>query len=482
MIYLSLYNNCDIKIDTDNESILREVKNHFTWYEKNYYWTYSYQSGLWDGKVSLFSSAKRTLPVGLLLRLFKFLKDNGYTDIDIEDNLKNYFNSSIKNIEYNYDLKYPPRDYQKDCIEDAIKKGHGIYLCSTGSGKSLIISYIIKILYENNITKNHLIIVPTVQLVDQFKSDIIDYGIDKKLIGIANKDYKQFDHPIVISTWQTLKNNKDKLKDFDLAVCDETHSAKSKEINKIMKVCTANMDYVFGVTGTLPDNILEKNRIISYIGPVWKEYKVDELSKKGYLSQCNIKQIKIKYNKSYQGDWNQIKYDVFRDDYRLKTLKSIVQNNNFVLILVEKVKDEGEFIEEYLKNNLEEKEVMFLSGRDKSTIREVWRKNMEKNGKIVIIATYGIFQLGINIKSLQNVVILSSSKSKIRVLQSIGRSLRLHENKKESGAYIWDFADMVKNLKQHANARERYYIKEGFNIQTIEMNEKYDKNMNKLFC
>ena len=112
-----------------------------------------------------------------------------------------------------------------------------------------------------------------------------------------------------------------------------------------------------------------------------------------------------------------------------------MQNNDYVLVLVEKVKDEGEFIEEYLRKNLKEKEVVFLSGRDKSAAREVWRKNMENNGKIVIIATYGIYQLGINIKSLKNVVILTSSKSKIRVLQGIGRSLRLHENK-EDGAYI----------------------------------------------
>lgn len=483
MIYLSLYDYNKVKIDTDNEEVLRSIRDYFTYFEKNYYWTYSYQAGRWDGKVSLFNSARRSLPAGMLLELYKFLKKQGLiNEVVIDDDLKGYFQSDInlKDLKINYDLKYYPYDYQKDIIEDALTKSRSIYRAGTGAGKSLIISYIIKILLDNNITKKHMIIVPTLSLIDQFKSDMVEYGIDASLIGKANKDYKQFDYPIVVSTWQTLKNNKDKLESFDFAVSDECHGNKAKEVNKIME-SSGHMKYLLGVTGTLPDNQLERNRIISYIGPVWKEYSVDWLAKNGYLSECNIKHIKIKYKKGFQGDYNDIKYNVIRDPYRLSILKSIVKQNDYILVLVEKVKDEGEFIEDYLKSNIKDKNVVFLSGRDKSKVRELWRKNMEESENIVIVATYGIFSMGVNIKALKNIVILSSSKSKIRILQSIGRSLRLHDNKKDGGATIWDFHDLTKNLKKHGNSRERFYIKEGFEIETIEMNEKNDKNINKLF-
>lgn len=482
MIYLSLYNYNKIKIDTDNEEVLRDIRDHFTYFEKNYYWTYKYQSGLWDGKVSLFSSARRTLPAGLFLELYRFLKKENH-DISVDDNLKYYFEPQISpsELKTNYDLKYFPYDYQKEIIEDALGKARGVYRVGTGGGKSLIISYIIKILLENKITRKHMIIVPTLSLIDQFKGDMVEYGIDESLIGIVNKDYKQFDFPIVISTWQTLQNNKDELEDFDFAICDETHQSRAKEINKIMESC-GHMDYVFGVTGTLPDNELERNRIISYIGPVWKEYSVAWLAENGYLSDCNIKHIKIKYKNGYsRGDYRDIKYQVFREPYRLSILSSIVQNNDYILVLVEKVEDEGEFIYDYLNKSIKNKNVIFLSGKDKSKVRELWRKNMEESSNIVIIATYGIFSMGVNIKALKNIVILSSSKSKIRILQSIGRSLRLHDNKKDTGATIWDFHDQTKNLRDHGNARERFYIKEGFDIDTVEMDEKVDKNMNKIF-
>lgn len=135
MIYLSLKNNKDIQIDTDNYDLLREIKDRFTWKAPNYYWTPSYQSGAWDGKTSIFSQARRSLPYGLFLDLYKLLKKLGYTDLSIDDDIKNLFISKDEELDIKYDLKFYPYDYQQECIEDAFKKTKGIYRVGTGGGK-----------------------------------------------------------------------------------------------------------------------------------------------------------------------------------------------------------------------------------------------------------------------------------------------------------------------------------------------------------
>lgn len=481
MIYLTLQNKSDIKIDTNDERILRDIRDQFTYYEEGFQFTYRYKANLWDGKTSLFKTSNRTLPYGLFFELFRFLKLQGLSkQLVIDDSIKNIFKAT-DNIDIKYDLKYEPFYYQDETIKDAIQKTRGLYQLPTSSGKSLIISYIINNLYNNKITKSNLIIVPTLSLIEQFRSDLIDYGIDESIIGRVNKDHKQFDAPIVISTWQSLKNNIEKLDRFDLAICDEVHLGKASSINKIMQKCSQHAKYVLGFTGTMPSKPLEKLKVQNYIGPVWKTYSSKKLSDEGYLSKCNIRQIKLKYLDSYTGDYNSIKRDIVQNDYRLKVIKSIANKMDFLLILVERVKDEGEVIAEYLKENIKDKEIIFLSGRDKALIREAWRKNMESNGNLIIIATYGIFSTGVNIKSLKNVLLISSSKSKIRILQSIGRSLRKHDNKKDEGATIWDLWDQVKNLRDHGRSRDRFYKNEEFDITAIEMNERKDKNLDKLY-
>jgi len=318
----------------------------------------------------LFKTSNRTLPYGLFFELFRFLKLQGLSkQLVIDDSIKNIFKAT-DNIDIKYDLKYEPFYYQDETIKDAIQKTRGLYQLPTSSGKSLIISYIINNLYNNKITKSNLIIVPTLSLIEQFRSDLIDYGIDESIIGRVNKDHKQFDAPIVISTWQSLKNNIEKLDRFDLAICDEVHLGKASSINKIMQKCSQHAKYVLGFTGTMPSKPLEKLKVQNYIGPVWKTYSSKKLSDEGYLSKCNIRQIKLKYLDSYTGDYNSIKRDIVQNDYRLKVIKSIANKMDFLLILVERVKDEGEVIAEYLKENIKDKEIIFLSGRDKALIRE----------------------------------------------------------------------------------------------------------------
>lgn len=141
---------------------------------------------------------KRTLPYGLLFDLLKFFKKRDM-DYTIDESVRELF-KPVENIKLEYKQKFLPRDYQLDCIETAIKRRRGILISATGSGKSAIISYIISNLLDNKLVKNTLIIVPTLSLIEQFKSDLLDYGVGSVLIGIANKDHKEFNKVIVIST------------------------------------------------------------------------------------------------------------------------------------------------------------------------------------------------------------------------------------------------------------------------------------------
>jgi len=450
--------------DYDDEYFLGSVKHHFTEYIENYRFTPAFRSGRWNGKISMYNGFKRTLPYGLLTDLIRFQKEE-YPDLklvpdkDVLDMFKN-----PKEYEINWDLKYFPRDYQRESAEVVLKYTKGIIRSATASGKSLIISYIIKTLLENRATKHNLIIVPTISLVEQFKSDMIEYGIKPDLIGQVYEAKKEFDKPIVVSTWQSLSTHHTYLKMYECVICDEVHQAKAYEIKKIMEKCI-NAIYRFGFTGTLPSSKIDLWNIKSFIGPVLREYTAHELSEMGYISKCNVLAINVKYQNEYDGEYNELKEKIFNNKFRLNLLHHIVSSvDGNILLLVGKVEKEGELLKEFLKSKqYKNKEIIFIHGGTDVKEREEWRKECEKRKNIILIATYGTFQMGINIPSLKYVALASPFKSKIRVLQSIGRSLRTHADK-VNGAVVFDIIDESKYLLDHGIKRSRYYSSEGFNV------------------
>jgi superfamily II DNA or RNA helicase len=344
-----------------------------------------------------------------------------------------------------------------------------------------MISYFLKTLIENKQTEKAIIIVPSIGLVTQFYSDMEEYGIDISMVGKVGDNLKEWDKPITISTWQTLQNCPERMKDYDCVIVDEVHGAKASVLQELLSNCD-NATWRIGFTGTMPDDKLEEYQVMSYLGPVLKEYGSVELAKLGYVAECHIKMVHLSYNKEPKGTYDDVKNQVFRNEYRLSLIEEIIRNiDGSVLLLVGKVKDEGDFLLEYLNNKFhnEDKEVMFLSGRDNSTEREKWRKYTDSKNNIILIASYGIFQQGINVKSLKNLILAAPFKSKIRVLQSIGRTLRLHADKKD-GALIWDVCDGTKHLRKHSDIRLKHYNKEGFDIEDIYLSEG-DEIKNALF-
>jgi superfamily II DNA or RNA helicase len=284
------------------------------------------------------------------------------------------------------------------------------------------------------------------------------------MIGKVYTGFKEWDRHIVISTWQSLKNNHSMLNMFHVVIGDECHQVKATELKKIFSKVKAQ--YRIGFTGTLPNNITELYNIKSFLGPVLREYPSGLLAEQGFISKCNVKIIRLDYTNIEGNIYRDIKKEVFYTTKRLELIGDIVKKAEENILLLVSYIPEGKKLVDVL-NRLTNKEVIFLSGKDKVNLREEWRQKMIKEKNIALIATYGIFQQGINIPNLKYAMLASPVKSKIRTLQSVGRTLRLHENKKD-GAVIYDIIDNVKFLKKHGKKRIEYYETEGFDIEEIK--------------
>jgi superfamily II DNA or RNA helicase len=464
MIKFTLYDNNYIQITAKRE-ICKSVEEFLTDFTKNFMFSPKYKAGVWNGKISLFKRSIRGFPYGLFIDVLKHVKKTFLSEeITISSDVKKIFKGiDIKNLQYN--LLHKPYNYQQDCIETMLKFSKGICIVATAGGKSLIIAYLIdniNLFYKNK----SLIIVPTLQLVNQFKGDLIEYGI-KSSIGIVNAKNKEFNKNIVISTWQSLQNQIEELYQFNTIICDEVHTVQAVKLQEILENCY-NAKFKFGVTGTLPTNRLDKMNVKSFIGTVLKTYRGSDLAKLGFISKCIIKMLYIHYKENFKGDYNDVKDEIFQNEYRIGLIKYIVsKKNNSILILIDKVEKEGFVLEERLKKSFPKKEIVFLSGKDSSEIRDDYRKRMNDVDNMVIIATYQTFQMGTNIKSLRTIILASSTKSFIRVIQSLGRVLRKHVTKELGGAELYDIVDNCKFLSNHADKRYKHYTKEGHEI--IEM-------------
>lgn len=457
---ISQYDVLNLHVDCEFE-ILKSIDEYFTASVPNAHFMPQVRAGLWSGKVKLFDLNKQSLPYGLLSDLLKGVKKLYPEEyIGIDSTVKNIYKGT--DVVPDYNLTRFPYYYQKDCIEACLKYSKGIIRSATASGKSLTITYIIKALMENNLVKHTLIVVPTTALVEQFYADMIEYGIAKSYLGKVYEGHNDFDKDIVISTWQSLMRNHKYLPNYNCIIFDEVHLLKSTELTKICKK-SIHANYRYGFTGTLPDNRLDMLNIKSYLGPVLREYGAGQLSEEGFISKANINVIHFNHGVDFIGEYNEIKEQAFQDKARLKLLSDIaIGVDRNILILVGLVEKEGQVLEAYIREKTN-KTVIFLSGKDKVDEREHWRKECGVRKDIILIATYQIFSTGLNIPSLKYVIFGSPFKSEIRVLQSIGRALRLHADKLD-GAIIYDIIDECEYLDKHGNKRLKYYKNEGFKV------------------
>lgn len=460
--------NNHIRIETDIDQYHYDLEDFFSNYVDGYEYMPSYRSGIFDGKIKFYQMRRKTLPYGLLGDLYSFHKKNyPNTSIQIDKEVKEIFSGkSIVSLE---DLKWPPRPYQKEGIEKAIKNKKCILRVSTSGGKSLIIAYILHNLFHLNDIKNGLIVVPSKTLIKQFQSDLVEYGFKDSDIGLFYSGEKTTDRKITISTWQSLMKRHKMLKDYDCLIVDEVHQAQSNELRMICE--KALCDYKIGLTGTLPNSPVDVYNIKSYLGPVIQDVSARQLIDDGFISDVKIVLHKIEYKENFNKikDYHELKEELFKNNYRLSVLEDIAnQTTSSVIYLCERKEKEAEVLYNYLKNTTNI-ETVYLNGSSSVEEREKYRK-IANERKINLIATYQIFQQGVNIPSLKDIVLASSTKSKVRALQSVGRILRLHPSK-FNGARVHDICDCVTKLEKHLDERSRIYTMEEFEMNEVEHKE-----------
>ena len=484
----------DLTIAKKNEVYLKiecephikyELNDEFTFEVPNNRFMPQYRNKYWDGKIHLFSIQTGELYVGLLDKLISFCDRYHYT-FEIHKNKfygypgevnklisKEGVSDYVKSI-----TKYDVRDYQVQGIYEALRYNRKLIVSPTASGKSLMIYCIIK--YYVSLEKNIIIIVPTTSLVEQIFKDFKDYGFnsEKYCHKIYGGGEKTTDKQVTISTWQAIYQlDKSYFKNFDVVIGDECHLFKSKSLLSIMNKLH-DTKYRFGFTGTLDGSNTHKLVLEGIFGPTYKLIKTDELINKGFLSKLKIKVLLLDHDDNKFNSYeDEIKYlvDNTRRNKFIKNL-AISQNGN-TLILYSRVLTHGQPIYELINNEVSgNRKVFFIHGGVDAEERELVRAITEKENNAIIIASYGTFSTGINIKNLHNIIFASPSKSRIRVLQSLGRGLRKSDSK--THATLYDIADKIVCKQRnnytlnHLTDRIKIYSEENFDYEIITINFK----------
>jgi len=474
-------NEVYITIDSKEPHVHQELADYFTFeVPEAKYLKKNPRYRHWDGTIRLYSPATGALYCGLTDRLdtwayerqynIAYEKDEWYGNVYEENTL-----ISPRGVKLFMDKisKIKPRDYQYKAVYEALKNNRKLLLSPTGSGKSLMIYSIVR--YYAATSKKILIIVPTTSLVEQMVNDFIDYGWDAdsfvhKIYG--GKD-KNTDKNIIISTWQSIyKFPKRYFDDIDCVIGDEAHLFKSKSLTGIMTKLH-NAKYRFGFTGTLDGSKTHKWVLEGLFGSCDRVTKTDDLIKSGYLSKFRIKVLLCKHSaQHFETYHDEIDYLVEHRG-RNNLIKNLVKDlEGNTLVLFNYVEKHGEPLYDLINNNVkEDRKVFFVHGGTEVEDREEVRLLTEKENNAIIVASYGTFSTGINIKRLHNIVFASPSKSRIRNLQSIGRVLRIGTGKEI--ATLYDIADDIGGQNytiKHLNERVNIYNEENFKYEVIKIN------------
>ena len=480
-IFISKKNEVYLKVNAEPH-VYMELSDTFTFEVPGAKFMPQYRSKYWDGKIRLFNTGSGEIYVGLLDKVIRFCKERGY-EYSFENN--KYYGLPFENNEmispegvkdYMKSIsRHSPRPYQIEGVYDALKHNRRLLISPTASGKSLMIYSIVR--YHTDYNRNILLVVPTTSLVEQMYKDFQDYGWDAETYchKIYSGREKDTTAPVVITTWQSIYKMDKKFFDrFDVIIGDEAHLFKSKSLISIMtKLCDAK--YRYGFTGTLDGTQTHKWVLEGLFGPSYKVIGTDELIRKGYLSKFNAKVLVLKHSPQ--------KFETYEDE--VQYLISHPQRNRFIrnltldlrgntLVLFSRVESHGQILYDMINNGVDEnRKVFFIHGGVDVDQRERARAITEAESNAIIIASYGTFSTGINIKNLHNVIFASPSKSRIRNLQSIGRVLRKGSNK--FSATLYDIADdCTHNSRKnytlnHLIERIKIYNEENFDYEIVNI-------------
>lgn len=485
LITVKKKNETYLYVDTE-ASIMLELSDFFTFTVPGYQFTPQYRAKLWDGKIRLYNIYTKELYVGLLPYIQEFAKTNNYiVKVDIHETIDDItsFDSFINTLNFHSNGKpIQMRDYQKDAVQHALQNKRSLLLSPTASGKSLIIYTLMRWHLQQD--RKQLIIVPTTSLVEQLYGDFADYAtnsdwkVSEHCTRIYSGKEKVTDIPVVISTWQSIyKMPKSYFENFDVIFGDEAHLFKSKSLTSILHKCV-NSSYRTGTTGTLDGTQTHRLVLEGLFGVTHKVTTTKQLMDTQQLANLKIKCLLLDYsdeekkhakNFSYQEEIDWIVTHPKRNNF-IKNL--VIDQTGNTLVLFNYVEKHGEVLYNVIKEKISpDRKIFFIHGGVEAEDREQIRSITENEQNAIIVASNGTFSTGINIRNLHNIVFASPSKSRIRNLQSIGRGLRLSENK--TSCKLFDIGDNLA-WKSHKNytllhliERIKIYNEEGFSYKFI---------------
>ena len=460
---ISKVNEVYLELEVD-EDVSRELSDYFTFEVPGAKFMPQYRNRMWDGKIRLFSPHNGRIYVGLLpyikeycsKKSIEYIMEKGVeNDRNVIRESVRDFAESLRPKSRNKPIQF--RDYQIDSIWHAIQSDRCLLLSPTASGKSLVIYTLVR--YYHLMNLKTLILVPTTSLVEQMYSDFIDYGWeDKYLHRVYAGHDKGSKKPVVISTWQSIyKLHRPYFAQYGCIIGDEAHLFKAKSLTDIMAK-SGEVKYRFGLTGTLDGTQTHRLVLEGLFGQVKKIITTKELIDRGTLAELEIDCIVLKHTEeeakrvryyTYAEEINYLVSHPKRNKFIENLCKSIKGNTLLLFQLVEK---HGVLLYNELKTL--DRKVFFVYGGTTTETREKIRAITEKETDAIIVASYGTFSTGINIRAINNIVFASPSKSRVRVLQSIGRGLRQSDDK--SRVKLFDVSDNI-SYKSKPNFTYRHF-------------------------
>lgn len=483
-IELIKVNEVYLRVDAEPH-ILAELGDHFTFLVPGHQFMPAFRNKLWDGRIRLVNTKDQTIYSGLLHHIEQFAQDRDY-DISYPSDLNIATSFSLvegKEFAASLNLPFAPRDYQMEAFVTCVRDHRKLILCPTGSGKSLI-AYLLTRYYQQECDGKILIIVPTISLVNQLYKDFADYGWNtaENVHRIMQGKDKATDLPVVISTWQSAyKLPKVWFDQFDVVIGDEAHLFQAKSIQTMMTKMT-DVKYRFGMTGTLADAKTHSLVLEGLFGRIRKIIKTKDLQKAGHLAKLQIKAVALKYSKDECRLVSKMKYHEEIDFLVSHKKRNIFIRNlalslsGNTLVLFNFVEKHGNVLHRMIEEKANDKQVYYVWGGTDAELREQVREITENNNDVIIVASAGVFSTGVNIKNLHNVIFSHPGKSKIRVLQSIGRVLRTTETKES--ATLYDIVDDLTNGSKknfaatHFIERHKYYVAEKFPVKLYKVEVK----------
>jgi superfamily II DNA or RNA helicase len=363
------------------------------------------------------------------------------------------------------------RDYQVDAINKFLENPQSLQEIATGAGKTITTATLAHICEKYGRT---IVIVPNKSLVEQTEEDFVNVNLD---VGVYYGDRKDLNKTHTICTWQSLNILDKKSKNIEheiltlaefldgvkTVIVDEVHMAKAEVLKNLLTKNLSNACIRWGLTGTVPKEAYESESIFASIGPVIGGIKAHELQEKGVLSNCHVNVVQLIDLPEFKQYADELKYLVTNEDrmiYISNLIREVSKNGN-TLVLVNRI-DSGKFLTNELEGSV------FISGEVKTKDRKEEYDEIKTSDGKIIVATYGVAAVGINIPRIFNLVLLEPGKSFVRVIQSIGRGIRKAEDK--DFVQIWDITSTCKYAKRHLTERKKYYkeAKYPFTLEKVD--------------